>query len=105
MSSCKYEIYVRALLDYREELEEKKYVGLWHLPDELADLDEAVRIADLTDRQREIIRLIFVQHKEQAEVANLLLISQPMVHKHVQAAIRKIANIYQQWEALDYVNE
>lgn len=102
--SSKYEIYVKALLEFRDELEEKKYLGLWHLPDELADLDEAIKRAELTPKQREVIDLMYSKYLEQDEVAELWECSQQNVSRHVQAAVRKIANIYEQWEALEHVS-
>jgi RNA polymerase sigma factor (sigma-70 family) len=100
----KHEIYVEALLEYYYELDAKRGSGIYHLSDELLDLDTAIQKAVLTDKQREIIRLYYGTHAEQSEISSVLGISQPMVHKHAKSAIRKIANIYEQWEALEYAN-
>ncbi|PAE24050.1 sigma factor-like helix-turn-helix DNA-binding protein [Bacillus sp. 7894-2] len=102
--SSKYEFYVKALLEFRDELEEKKYLGLWHLPDELADLDEAIELAELTIKQREVIDLLYVKYFDGVEVAEKLGVEPSTVTRHAQAAVRKIANIYEQWEALEHVN-
>lgn len=105
MSLTRNEVYVKALLEGYEELREKRYYGLWHISDVFADLEEAMRLADLTDRQRETLRLYYFEHNEQSEIAERLGISQRVVSFHVESAIKKIANTYEHWEALEYVNK
>jgi DNA-directed RNA polymerase specialized sigma24 family protein len=97
----KYEILVKALLEFNEELLERKHTGRWNLVDELVDLDHAISQAGLTDKQRESVRLVYGENMEQQEVADRIGIGQPRVHKHIQAAIRKIAKVYENWEAID----
>lgn len=105
MTLTKHEIYVKALLEGYEDLQEKKmYAGKWHLADELMTLDRAIELADLTDKQREALSLYFRYDLGQEDAAQRMGISQPMITKHVGTAIKKIANIYEKWEALEYVN-
>lgn len=105
MSLSKYEIYVKALLDGYRELQEKRYYGLWHVSDVLADFEEAIGLAELTERQAQVISLYFEKHMHQDEVASTLGIARQTVTEHLRTAIKKIANIYEQWEALEYVDE
>ncbi len=102
MSRSKYEIYVEALLDYYLELKEKRDLGLWHIADELSDLEKAVDEADLTRMQRQCIHYAFMQGMRHADVGAVLGVTRQSVDYHVNTAIRKIANIYRQWEALEY---
>jgi DNA-directed RNA polymerase specialized sigma24 family protein len=102
MGISKHEIYVKALLEGYEELQEKKYSGKWHLADEMRDLDKAIELADLTDKQAYSISLYYLEHLEQSDIALVLEVSQQMVAKHLSAAVKKIARIYEQWEALEY---
>ncbi|WP_079516544.1 sigma factor-like helix-turn-helix DNA-binding protein [Rossellomorea marisflavi] len=97
-----HEIYVEALLEHLDGLQEKRNMGMYHLSDELLDLEHAIKDADLTDRQLAAIELYFAQGYTQHEAAPMLGVSRQMVAKHLESAIRKIANIYEQWEALDY---
>jgi RNA polymerase sigma factor (sigma-70 family) len=102
MSLTRQEIYVKALLEGYEELQEKKYSGKWHLADELMDLDRAISLSDLTPKQSEVLNLYYFSHMNQSEVASALKCGQDVVSRHVSAAVRKIASIYEQWEALEY---
>ena len=47
-------------------------------------------LATLTEKQRQVVQLRFVQQLPQIEVARRLGISQPMVAKHLAAAIAKL---------------
>jgi DNA-directed RNA polymerase specialized sigma24 family protein len=97
----KYEILVKALLEFNEELLERKHTGRWNLVDELVDLDHAISQAGLTDKQRESVRLVYGESKLHAEVGEELGTSKQNVSLHIQAAIRKIAKVYENWEAID----
>jgi DNA-directed RNA polymerase specialized sigma24 family protein len=97
----KYEILVKALLEFNEELLERKFSGRWNLVDELVDLDHAISQATLTDKQRESVRLVYGENMGQGEAALALATSQPNISLHLTAAIRKIAKVYENWEAID----
>jgi DNA-directed RNA polymerase specialized sigma24 family protein len=101
MSLTRQEIYVKALLEGYEELQEKKYSGKWHLADEMMDLERAIELADLTDRQREALELVYFMHRLHSEAGDSLGIARQKVGFHLSAAVKKIASIYEQWEALD----
>ena len=105
MTLTKHEIYVKALLEGYEDLQEKKlFAGKWHLADELMTLDRAIEMADLTDKQRKALRLVYFEYMEHSEASALIGTSRVNVTLHIGAAIKKIANIYEKWEALEYVN-
>lgn len=97
----KNEVLVKALLDFNEELTEKMFTGKWHLADELIDLWTAVREAELTDKQRSALRMVFFDRMEQNDVAQELGTTQQNVSLHVNAAIRNVAKIYDMWEELE----
>lgn len=83
---------VRKLLtDYYEVYERQFIYGDYGATDELIDLTLAIGKADLTDRQREAIRLVYVEQLTQAEAGERMDCRQQVVAKHVRAAISKIA--------------
>ena len=101
MSLTEYEIYVKALLLNRTRMEERGETGAkWNVVEELSDLDSAIKRAGLTDRQREVITL-YSKEYQSPEIAEILRISQQTVSFHWASAVRKIANIYESWEALN----
>lgn len=100
MSLTVNEIYVRALLEGYTELSEKRYQGRWHLSDVLSDLDKAIESAGLTSKQREALELVYFEHKEHEEAAVVMGTARVTVTYHIHFAIKKIANIYESWEAL-----
>jgi DNA-directed RNA polymerase specialized sigma subunit len=97
----KHEVYVKALLEYRAELSESRDRGNYALVDELADLENAVGVANLTDKQREALRLYYGEVRTEREVAYILGVYQRAVSKSLDAAVGKIAKVYENWEALE----
>jgi DNA-directed RNA polymerase specialized sigma subunit len=97
----RYEILVKALLEFNEELLERKHTGRWNLVDELVDLDHAISQAELTDKQRKIVSLSFAEGLPQKDVGRRLNCGQDVVSRQVRASIRKIAKVYENWEAID----
>jgi len=98
----KHERRVHKILTSIYEIEERQYSrGDYGAVVTLVDFREAVRLADLTERQREAIRLVYYEGFEQGEVSQRLNVSQPAVSQFINAAIRKIANIYKEWGKLD----
>lgn len=83
---------VRKLLtDYYEVYERQFIYGDYGAVDELIDLTYAIGKAELTDRQREALRLVYVEQLTQAEAAEKVQCSQPAVNYRVEGAIKKIA--------------
>lgn len=63
----------------------------------LADLATAIELADLTDRQRECLRLVYVDGLGENEVARVLGIARNTVNVHLNTACNKIAEVYESW--------
>ena len=102
MSMSKHEIYVKALLRHTDRLTSSGIHGArWNVVDEVVDLENAIRTADLTSRQIEVIRFYRKEFSEE-EIAGMIGISQQMVSKHIYSAVRKISNVYTNWEAQTY---
>lgn len=77
---------------------------MWHLSDEMLDLETAIKAADLTEKQHQAISLVFFEHLEHKEASDMLGVERSVVSRHIRNAIKKIANIYEMWEALDNVS-
>ena len=93
---------VRKLLTNIYEIEERQYSrGDYGAVVTLIDFKEAERLSDLTERQREAIRLVFYEGFEQGEARLKMNVSQQAVSQFINAAIRNIADTYEKWEELD----
>ena len=93
---------VRKILTNIYEIEERQYSrGDYGAVVTLIDFKEAERLADLTERQREVIRLVFYEGFEQGEARLKMNVSQQAVSQFINAAIRNIADTYEKWEELD----
>jgi DNA-directed RNA polymerase specialized sigma24 family protein len=81
--------------------------------DILMDLRLAIAKAGLTDRQRQALRLYYIELKTQEEVAmEMDGITQAGVHYHLQGALKRLATVYRRWDyggvtvgSSDVVNE
>ncbi|KKO54502.1 sigma factor-like helix-turn-helix DNA-binding protein [Paenibacillus sp. DMB20] len=89
---------VRALLKDRHHIAERRFYGDVSASDILLDLDSAITIADLTERQAETIMLIYGADLTQARVSEIMGITQKSVDEHIEAATEKIAAVFAQWE-------
>ena len=92
---------VGALLDHYYEIYEKQFEGRYHLTALISDLREAIRRAELTNKQKQAIRLYYFDGLDQIEVADTLGINRSSVSRSLQLAKKKIARIYAQWEEYD----
>jgi DNA-directed RNA polymerase specialized sigma24 family protein len=63
----------------------------------LIDLEAAMRRARLTDKQSEVLRLVYAEDLTQAKAAELLAIEQHTVSGYANNAATKIAKIYGKW--------
>ncbi|WP_255317446.1 sigma factor-like helix-turn-helix DNA-binding protein [Bacillus licheniformis] len=63
----------------------------------LLDLHNAIELADLTDRQREAIRLVYFEDLTQVEAGKRMGIAQQNVSDPIDRAAEKIADIYYYW--------
>ena len=66
--------------------------------DVLFDLERAINAADLTLRQRDVLFYMYGVGVTQEEAASLLGVSQATVSELLDAAVTKIAEVYQRWE-------
>lgn len=83
---------VYALLNNIHHVRELRYVrGDYDAAILLLDFYASVEGAQLTDRQREVLLLVFEQDLRQERVAELLGVSQQAVSGHVNGAIKRIA--------------
>ncbi|GIQ70912.1 sigma factor-like helix-turn-helix DNA-binding protein [Xylanibacillus composti] len=94
----KYEVQVTRLLENRPYLAERRYKGDTSACDVLLDLDGAMTMAALTNRQAEAIFYVFDRGCTQASAARHMNITQQAVRQLLLAACRKIAMIYWYWE-------
>lgn len=91
-----YEKRVRRLLTDIHRIEQRQYFkGDYGATEDLVDLECAIEQAELTDKQAESIRLVFVKDLEQAEAAQKMDVSQPNISLHISSAIKKIAKYYE----------
>lgn len=98
----KHDVFVEALLESVQSLKGRTtYRGDYSAVDTLIDLKEAIEQADLTDRQREALRLVFGEDLTQGNAGKKMGIRQNTVSENVTSSISKIANIYRHWEELD----
>jgi predicted DNA-binding protein (UPF0251 family) len=82
--------------DYHALLE-LRYAGDTAASDIVLDLTTAIERAGLTDRQREVLRLVYEADMAQVDVGNLLGVSKQTVNRMVNIATTKIARIYEYW--------
>lgn len=88
------------MLDDLHSLYERRYFGEYNVVTDLIDLNMAIQLAELTPKQAEVIRYV-TEGYDQTEIAEALSVNQSTVSRHLHAAIRKIAEVYEQWEELD----
>jgi DNA-directed RNA polymerase specialized sigma24 family protein len=97
-----YELYVEALLDHYRRMEGRtEYRGDYGAVDTLIDLETAIGLANLSGRQSDAIRLVNLYGYTHDEASKELSTSRPNVSQRHKEAVRKIADIYRQWEELD----
>lgn len=83
--------HTRSALAQLHSIDERRFKGDYGACDTLIDLEKAIMRADLTGKQAEAVRLIFVEDKTQSEAGALLGVSQQAIAKHVETALQKIA--------------
>lgn len=86
------------LLRDRYRLESLAAGGSIDAADVLFDLERAINAADLTLRQRDVLFYMYGVGVTQEEAASLLGVSQATVSELLDAAVTKIAEVYQRWE-------
>lgn len=66
--------------------------------DILIDLEHAINLADLTDRQREIFYLVYIQDMKLAEAANRLGIDVSTASRIKKSMLKRILKVYKAWK-------
>lgn len=94
----KYEAIIENTLRNKHEITELSELGAKTASDILIDLENAIRSAELTERQGEVLRLLYEKDMSQSEVAYTLGIRQQAINQHKSAGIKRIVRIYEEWE-------
>ncbi|MFR0656756.1 sigma-70 family RNA polymerase sigma factor, partial [Pantoea sp. SIMBA_079] len=84
-------------------LETRRYTGDEAASDLIIDLKEAIRLAKLTDKQRDVLQLHYVYGYKQREIGAQLGIERSVVSRHLLAAEKKITKVYARWSKLDRI--
>lgn len=88
---------VKMLLGDYHAFRARQYLGDYDAVVVLADLAEAVRLAGLTDRQREALTLVYDEDLTQVEAGRRLGIAQKNVSEALDRAYEAIADVYYYW--------
>jgi DNA-directed RNA polymerase specialized sigma24 family protein len=88
---------LRILLSDYHALLNRQYQGDYDAVVLLADLETAISMAKLTERQSEALRLVYEEDLTQEEAGKLLGIGQDVVSYHVERAVEAVAEVYWYW--------
>lgn len=88
---------VKTLLSDYPKFVSRKRLGEYEAAEVLLDLHNAIELADLTERQREAIRLVYFEDLTQVEAGKRMGIAKQNVEAYISNAARKIADIYYYW--------
>lgn len=92
---------VRMLLSLIPYYEERQYIGNYYDNDDLNDIKYAIERADLTDKQRQAIDLVFIKDLTQREVAKTMGVGLSTVNEHVSRAVTLVAQAYEKGKLYD----
>lgn len=87
---------IKRLFENIHALNERKYKGDTDAICILLDLERAIELAKLTNRQRQALYYIYVEDMKQVEVGEMLGIAQPNVKIYSNHAINKLVRIYKE---------
>ncbi|KEK22487.1 MULTISPECIES: sigma factor-like helix-turn-helix DNA-binding protein [Bacillus cereus group] len=85
------------LLRHLPYMQERRFNGDYAASDVLMDMETAVANADLTDRQRQVLRLVYFEDMKQRDVAISLGITAPTVNLYKRLLAQKIAAVFERW--------
>lgn len=85
------------LLRHLPYMQERRFNGDYAASDILIDLETAFANADLTDRQRQVLRLVYFEDMKQRDVAISLGITAPTVNLYKRLLAQKIAAVFERW--------
>ncbi|PFM59513.1 hypothetical protein COJ48_24815 [Bacillus cereus] len=85
------------LLRHLPYMQERRFNGDYAASDVLMDMETAISQADLTDRQRQVLRLVYFEDMKQRDVAISLGITAPTVNLYKRLLAQKIAAVFERW--------
>lgn len=85
------------LLRHLPYMQERRFNGDYAASDILIDLETAISTADLTDRQRQVLRLVYWDDLTQEMVGERLGVRQEAVKRHIRIAVVKISRVFECW--------
>ncbi|MDF9625230.1 sigma factor-like helix-turn-helix DNA-binding protein [Bacillus cereus] len=85
------------LLRHLPYMQERRFNGDYAAPDILIDLGTAISNADLTDRQRQVLRLVYFEDMKQRDVAISFGITAPTANLYKRLLAQKIAAVFESW--------
>lgn len=91
----------RAILSNFHELKERRYNGSSVAIDTFLDFEQALKVAKLTDKQSQAIRLHYYDGHKQAKVAEIMGVDFTRVSHYISEAIEEIDEVYEMWAWLD----
>ena len=83
------------LLRHLPYMQERRFNGDYAASDVLMDMETAISNADLTDRQRQVLRLVYFEDMKQRDVAISLGITAPTVNLYKRLLAQKIAAVFE----------
>lgn len=87
----------KAILRNYHALNARKYVGDLDAICTLVDLERAIAKAELTARQGEALRLVYIEDLTQAKAGKRMGISQVAVKQFLDEVIAEIDEVYEAW--------
>ncbi|MEH7652330.1 DUF134 domain-containing protein [Bacillus safensis] len=88
---------VKALLSDYTTLRQRRFLGDMAACDILIDLEHAIKLAALTGKQYEALRLVYFDDLSQTQAGVVMGITKQNVHKYLETGATKIADIYYYW--------
>ncbi|PRT35339.1 sigma factor-like helix-turn-helix DNA-binding protein [Bacillus wiedmannii] len=88
---------VDLLLRHLPYMKERRFNGDYDASIVLLDLETAISQADLTDRQRQVLRLVYFEDMKQTQVAVEMGITAPTVNLYKRLLAQKIAAVFERW--------
>ena len=88
---------LRILLSDYHALVNRQYMGDYDAVVLLVDLRKAIAMAQLTDRQRQALRLVYEEDLTQEEAGKRMGIAQKNVSEALDRALENIAEVYWYW--------
>ena len=95
--------YAKAILQNYMSLRERRFLGDIVAIETLIDLERAIELAELTDRQKEAIQLRYMLDYTQEKCAEILGISRITLLEHERLALEAINEVYAMWSFMDEV--